>query len=101
MYNMLPLEIEELIMKYRGNIQPPHFFIYNHYLKIQKLHEEIAEIERYFQREEDEMFATWYCGDYHDFGAGYMPSSGWDLAGNCFSHELRAGNWDIAGNYVE
>lgn len=100
MYNMLPLEIEELIMKYRGNIQPPHFFIYSHYLKIQKLHEEIAEIERYFETKEDEMFDTWYCGDYHDFGVGYYPTSGWDLAGNYFNERF-SGNWDIAGNCVE
>lgn len=34
----VPLEIEHLIMRYRGNIQPPHFFIYNNYLKIPRLH---------------------------------------------------------------
>jgi hypothetical protein len=35
---MFPLEIEQLIMKYRGNIKPPHYFIYNNYLKIPRLH---------------------------------------------------------------
>tara|TARA_R110000744_G_scaffold181866_2_gene301033 strand:- start:1920 stop:2189 length:270 start_codon:yes stop_codon:yes gene_type:complete len=89
---MLPLEIEELIMKYRGNIQPPHFFIYNHYLKIQELNEEIREIERYFEMKEDEMFNTWYCGD-----------GNYDIGGNYFSfpNHNYSGNWDTAGNYVE
>lgn len=81
---MLPLEIEKLIMRYRGNIQPPHFFIYDHYLKIKRLNEEIEEIDTYYQKEEDDMFNAWYCG-------GYM----------LYANFSRRGSWDIAGNFVE
>ena len=56
MFNILPLEIENLIMKYRGNIKPPHFYIYNHYLMLHKVHEEIEEIQTYYEYEDDEVF---------------------------------------------
>ena len=67
MFNILPLEIENLIMKYRGNIKPPHFYIYNHYLMLRKLHEEIEEIQTYFEYEDDDLFEyspyeVWYYG---------------------------------------
>ena len=59
---MLPFEIQSLILKFRGNIKPPHFFVFEHYLKIQTLIEEIADINRYFLLKENEMFHCWYSG---------------------------------------